>query len=473
VTIVERCLAKDPANRYASTQDLARDLRDIRGAPTGSRTSRPIALRPAARGRWRRVAAVATVAAVLAAVAAVALVLWNRTSVPLAQARALLDRFDKQANVDQAIALLSSSVPASNADPAAHTMLAEAYWRKFEYNPKDATLADRAGEKAGLALTLDQSFAPAHVVLAMINYGQGRNDGALGEAQKAIALDPESSRAWRELGRVHLRQGRRDEAEKAFLTAVSLDPNDWTARNSLGAYYFSVNRLDDAVAQFQRMQELAPDNTRGYNNLGSAFLQQGRYDKATEMYERSLSLDRNATAYSNLGTALYQQGRYAEAARSFEGAVAFPGASFVHWFNLGAACYWAPDLRARAKEAYLRAVALGEQTRATAGMDTPALADLASSYAVLALLTDGSIAEEHRARARRLLQLVEQEQPRDGAVLATLATAHEELRDRSKAMELLDQAIRAGYSRKRIEQSPWLTELRRDERYKPLHPPSP
>jgi hypothetical protein len=106
-------------------------------------------------------------------------------------------------------------------------------------------------------------------------------------------------------------------------------------------------------------------------------------------------------------------------------------------------------------------------------MDTPALADLASSYAVLALLTDGSIAEEHRARARRLLQLVEQEQPRDGAVLATLATAHEELRDRSKAMELLDQAIRAGYSRKRIEQSPWLTELRRDERYKPLHPPSP
>ena len=60
------------------------------------------------------------------------------------------------------------------------------------------------------------------------------------------------------------------------------------------------------------------------------------------MYERSLSLDKNPTAYSNLGTALYQQGLFADAARSFEGAVALPGAAFLHWFNLGAACYWAP-----------------------------------------------------------------------------------------------------------------------------------
>ena len=141
------------------------------------------------------------------------------------------------------------------------------------------------------------------------------------------------------------RLGQRDEAEKDFRTAVALDPDDWTARNSLGACYLSLNRLDEAIAEFERMQALAPDNTRAYNNLGSAFLQQERFDKATEMYERSLSLDKNATAYSNLGTALYQQGRYADAARSFEGAVALPGATFLHWFNLGAACYWAPDLR--------------------------------------------------------------------------------------------------------------------------------
>jgi serine/threonine protein kinase/Flp pilus assembly protein TadD len=464
VTIVDRCLAKDPANRYASTQDLARDLREVPLLP-GTRTSRyRFAPKPVRRRRWRWVA---SLIALVGVAAAAVFLLIDRTGTPLAQARALLDRFDKQPNVDQAIGLLSSAVSADPKDPAARTMLAEAYLRKFEYVPQDLTLVARAGEEAGVALTLNQSYAPTHVVLAMINYIQSRFDGALGEAQKAVALDGKHSRAWRECGRALFRLGRRDEAEKAFVTAVTLDPNDWTSRNGLGALYLSLNRLDAAVAEFERMQELAPDNTRAYNNLGSAFLQQERFDKATEMYERSLSLDKNATAYSNLGTALYQQGRYADAARSFEGAVALPGATFVHWFNLGAACYWAPDRR-RAKEAYETAVKLGEQARAASNrVDPSRLAELASGYAVLALLSESATAREHRKRALELIALIEQ-QPRDAGVLSTVATTYEELGDRAKALEWLEQAIKAGYSLKRIERSPWLKELRGDERYNRL-----
>lgn len=463
ITIVERCMAKDPAHRYASTQDLARDLRDLRESPTSSRSARSYLSPPALRRRRRTVAIVGVLAIAIAA----ALFLWHRTSVPLAQARALLDRYDKQANVDQALSLLSSTVTASNTDPAAHTMLAEAYWRKYDSNSnlKDPALADRAGKEAGLALALNESYAPVHVVLAMISFGLSRYEGALGEAQRAVALDPKLSHAWRELGRVHLRQGRRDEAEKAFLTAVALDPNDWTARNSLGAFYLGANRLDDAVTQFERMLALTPDNVRAYNNLGSAFLQQERFDKASEMYERSLSLDTNATAYSNLGTALYYQGKYADAARSYESAVALPGATFLHWFNLGAACYWTPDLRGRAKEAYQNAVALGEQRRTSSTMLVSELADLASGYAVLSLLTEGPAAEAHRVKARTLLGAVEQQQPRDADVLTTVGTTYEELGDRTKALTFLEQAIRAGYSVKKIERSPWLKDLRSDERY--------
>ena len=460
VTIVERCLAKDPAHRYASTQDLARDLREV-PLFAGSRTSRSgFALAPAPRRRWRWAAAAVILVAI---VAAIGVFQRNRTAAPLVEARALLDRFDKQANVDHAIGLLSAA-SVNSRDPVVHTMLAEAYWRKFEFS-QDATLADRAGESAGLALRLNQTHAPAHVVLAMINHGQGRYDGALGEAQKAVSLDSRHSRAWRELGRANLRLGRREEAEKDFRTAVALDPDDWTARNSLGALYFSLNRLDEAVTEFERMLALAPDNTRAYNNLGSAFLQQERFDKATEMYERSLSLDRNTTAYSNLGTALYQQGLYADAAHSFEGAVALPGATQVHWFNLGAACYWAPDRRARAMEAYEMAVKLGEQTRASSGRADPSrLAELASGYAVLALLTAGAEAEAHRDRAHKLLPLIQTPQI-DASVLSTVATTYEELGDRTKALEWLEQAIRAGYPLRRIERSPWLKDLRTDGRY--------
>ena len=462
VRIVERCLAKDPANRYASTQDLARDLREIHWTP-GSRASRSgITLaRPARRRRWIWVAGVAVL---LAVAASLALYVREQTRAPLTQARALLDRYDKGQNVEQAIGLLSSFVSARPNDPVARTMLAEALWRQFEYSPQDAALAARAGEQAGIALTLDRSYAPAHVVLAMINYGQGRYDGALGEAQKAISLDPKLSRAWRERGRARFRLGQRDDAEKDFLEAVSLDPGDWTAHNSLGSYYFNLNRFDDAVRHYERMQALVPDNTRAYNNLGSAYLQQERFEKATEMYERSLSLDRNPTAYSNLGTAYYQQGLFADAARSFEGAVALPGATFLHWFNLGAACYWAPSMRARAKEAYATAIKLGEAARTTERVEVLRLVELASAYAVLGLLTEGRDAQQYRSQAHKLLATVEQP-PRDASLLATLATTYEELGDRSKALDWLDQAIKAGYSLKRVDRSPWLKDLRADERY--------
>ena len=464
VRIVERCLAKDPAHRYGSTQDLARDLRDLRSI-SSTRTSRSsIARARPPRRRWPWVAGVAVL---LAVAASVALYIAGQTRGDLTQARALLDRFDKRANVDQAIALLSSAMSARPNDAVARTMLAEAHWRKFEFNPQDAALAARAGEEAGIALRLDQSYAPAHVVLAMINYGQGRFDGALGEAQRAISLDPKSSRAWREQGRAHFRLGQRQEAEKDFLTAVSLDPDDWTARNSLGSYYLGLSRLDEAILQYERMQALAPDNTRAYNNLGSAYLLQERFEKATEMYERSLSLDKNATAYSNLGTALYQQGLYADAARSFGEAVGLPGATFLHWFNLGAACYWAPDLRGRAKEAYATAIKIGEQARGTGKIEPLSLVELASAYAVLALLTDDPEASQYRTQAHKLLATIEQP-PRDAALLATLATTYEELGDRRIALEWLDQAIKAGYSIKRIERSPWLKGLRADERYEQL-----
>src|SRR5438128_8666855 len=51
--VIERCLAKEPHDRYASTRDLARDLSDLRerGSETAARPSGPAPLRRGGR-RW-------------------------------------------------------------------------------------------------------------------------------------------------------------------------------------------------------------------------------------------------------------------------------------------------------------------------------------------------------------------------------------------------------------------------------------
>jgi tetratricopeptide (TPR) repeat protein len=307
----------------------------------------------------------------------------------------------------------------------------------------------------------------------MLNNGQSRHDGAAGEARRAITLDATDSGAWRELGRAHLGLGKTDEARQAFLKAVELGPSDWAAHNHLGGFYFGVNQLDQAATSFQRVIDLAPDNIRGYNNLGSVSLRLERLDRAVEMYERSLSLEKNATAFANLGLAYYEQGQFADAARSYEGAVALPRPTFQLWSNLGAACYWAPGLRARAKTAYETAVTLGQQALDVTPKNAAVLSGLADVHAVLTTLSTPPASVEHAKEARRLLATVANLQPQASDVLFTIGGALEQLGDRAAALDWLARAVKAGYPLKSIQRSPFLTALRQDPRFLKQFPQAP
>src|SRR5262249_32868750 len=67
VWIIERCLAKDPAQRYESTGDLYRELSTVRQHLSEiTQTGVPSIPRPRARGRWVREAALVIAGVVLA-----------------------------------------------------------------------------------------------------------------------------------------------------------------------------------------------------------------------------------------------------------------------------------------------------------------------------------------------------------------------------------------------------------------------
>jgi serine/threonine protein kinase/Tfp pilus assembly protein PilF len=76
-TVVARCLAKDPADRYDSTRDLARDLKSIASTAAHAVVASPVTPHPSRRAYVATIAALGVVAA-----AAFIMWMWNRPDGP-------------------------------------------------------------------------------------------------------------------------------------------------------------------------------------------------------------------------------------------------------------------------------------------------------------------------------------------------------------------------------------------------------
>jgi serine/threonine-protein kinase len=378
------------------------------------------------------------------------------------QGRGYLQRFDRGAdNVDRAIESLSRAVTTDPRYALAHTALGEAYWRKYEIDRKTPWI-DRAVEHCERALAIDNRLAPVHVTLAMIARGRGRYEEAVAVAQRAIELDPVSSDAYRELGRAYEALNRLADAEVTYRKAVEARPDDWLAYNALGGFLLARSRWPEAEAAFRRMMELTPDNTRAYNNLGATYFRMGRPDDAAAMWERSTSIRPSYAVTSNLGAYYYARGRYTDAARAFERAVALSPNDYRVWRNLGAALYWAPGEQTKAKTAFEKAAQLAEDERRVNPRQAGLLADLADSYSMLG----------RRAAALDAAAAVERLGSGDPDAMFNVASAYEQVGERALALQWLEKAVAAGYSRESIARSPGLAELRKDERFVRLMKPS-
>jgi len=373
------------------------------------------------------------------------------------QGRGYLQQPEKPENLVNAIAVFRHALERDPNYSLAYAGLGEAYWRTYEQT-HNARWVEESQGACKRAAELAPGRAQPRICLGTVYNGTGAYERAVEEFRKAVADQPTSDAAVGGLADAYDRLGKPEEAEQSYRQAIALRPNYWATYNSLGAFYVRHGKYREAVEMFRQVVKLVPDSFLGYSNVGGAMVLAGDYEGAIPQLERSTAIRPTALAASNLGTAYFQLKRYAEAARTYEKAAELDQNRYEVWGNLGDAYYWAPGRRGDAAAAYRRAIELARQKLQVNSRDANLRGYLAAYYAMLG---DRQAALTEIDRALRLA-------PRGPDLLVNAALVHNQLGDEGKAIEFLERAVTAGFSRSTLRDLPNFDNLRGNPRFQHL-----
>jgi tetratricopeptide (TPR) repeat protein len=354
------------------------------------------------------------------------------------------------ASVDHAISLLESIEDRKSASIVA--ALGRAYLVKYQLT-HDEAWATRAGAACEKAAEMDPQNPDVHYTLGELRRRTGRHTDAIAEYKRALAQQPNNASAVLGLATTYDAQGRLADAAAEYRHAIALQPNFWGGYLSLGAFHFAHGQWADAATQFQKVIELKPDHLRAYNNLGAVYQQLGRYDDAIRVFSDSLRRKPTPQAYSNLGTCYYSLGRYADAASAYESASRLVPTKYIYWLNLGDALRWLPDSKARAADAYNRAIA---RARADIGVDP-------KDYPAHAALANCLAKTSHGSEAKKEIAIALQADPTKTSYAYQAAIVANARGDAKETAAHLRKAIELGYNAGDLQRDPEFANLRKSD----------
>lgn len=381
--ILSRCIAKNPRDRYASTRDLARDLREMRdGFTHGSARIHSISMRPQKRARRRWSLAIA--GAFLIALVSIGMVMWNRrgaahdhiTSVAVLPFRDLSGTPEGRVLADGISEMVSSRLsetrelrvaapfdgaPVSDAldiRDIARRRGVDAVIRgsvqrdggsvRVSYSLVDAEHGETL-ESTSATRAASELFTLEDVIAEDLLRALGRPVIAKA-ATAAAVLGPEDQRRFIEC--VGLLRGARDEkaVDRAIvsLEAILRNARESGRVNALLArallHKASLTRrpalIEQATVYAARGVALNANDPESHVTLGRLHNASGRYADAITSFDRALALrSEDVDATVGLAEAYSGSGRAADADRTFRRAIAKHPDNHGAFMEYGAFCY--------------------------------------------------------------------------------------------------------------------------------------
>jgi tetratricopeptide (TPR) repeat protein len=229
--------------------------------------------------------------------------------------------------------------------------LAEAH-RNLGNALSDKGLLDEAIQEYREALQINPADADAHNNLGSTLRSKGQLDKAIGEYREALRMRPGLAEAHNNLGNALKDKGLPDDAVKEWSEAIRIKPELAEAHYNLGVAYMSKGLLDDAIKEWMEAIRINPYYADAHYNLGNALTNMGQLDKAIREYKEALRIKPTlAEAHGNLGNALKDKGQLDDAVKEWREAIRIKPSLADAQYNLGIALEASGDFKG-AVEAY-------------------------------------------------------------------------------------------------------------------------
>ncbi len=363
-----------------------------------------------------------------------------------------------QPSVEEAIAQFQKAVDLDPQFARAYASLAAAYAKQYHLTAERAAL-DLAESNSDKALRLAPDLPQAYSERAMVKSERGQYDAAVSDLMKAIQLDPDDAEAQLILAKTYVASGQAEAAEQAFKKLLEARPNYWVALNDRGLICYRQANYTKAEQFLRQATVAAPWAALPWENLSAVYLETEKFDEAQRTLSRAIGLLPTSASYSNRGTAFFWRGKYREAVADYKRAVDLSPGVYDTWRNLGDGYQLLPGMKAQAKAAWGKAASLAQAALDLNAKNVDVVVDLALLQAKLG----------NRGKALDLLKNAYAFKTSDADREFREASAEELSGHREKALALLADCVRSGYSKYDITHAPELGALRKDPRFKRLH----
>jgi adenylate cyclase len=217
---------------------------------------------------------------------------------------ALQDEVARQVMTALQVKLTEGEYASGIAKTTSNLKALECFWRAeelfFKFSKEDNAAARQWG---GKAVELDPNFAGAWAILgfthfADVMFGWGKTPAQslkLAEecAQKGLSIDDSTAKAHGLMARIRNAQGRYDEAVEHGEKALAVNPNDPDMMVILATVIQSVGRFDESIALLKTAMRISPYYPAFWlDRIASAYLSAGRYREAVEACEQLLDRSR-------------------------------------------------------------------------------------------------------------------------------------------------------------------------------------